>query len=127
VVIPYVLFSELYFFRQRRYFFTLRKRIVAILALQEKPETLYISSLAVSPFHRKIGVATYMLNFASILAEKLGKKTLELSVLTVNTSALRLYLRSGFIKNKKRRRSIILRKNLQEKRRVKIGMHTNEV
>ena len=47
VVIPYIAFSEVYFFKQWRYFIVLEHRVVGVLALGEKIETLYISSLAV--------------------------------------------------------------------------------
>ena len=113
VAIPYILFAEIYFFKQRRYFVILKKRIVGVIALQEKAETLYISSLSVSPFYRKTGVATYMLNHAIAMAEQLHKNTLELSVLKANTPALRLYVKSGFRKKKERKRTFILGKNVR--------------
>jgi ribosomal protein S18 acetylase RimI-like enzyme len=112
IVIPYVLFLEAYFFRQKRYFFTLEQQTVGVLALQEKTEALFIRSLAVSPIYRKIGVATHMLNRIMTVARQLHKTTVELSVLKTNTPALRLYIKYGFRKKEERRRSIILRKNV---------------
>lgn len=111
VIIPYILFSEAYFFRQERYFAILKQQIVGVLALQQKVETLYIRSLAVSPFYRKIGLATYMLNYANTMAQQLHKSALELSVLKTNKPALKLYKKSGFSKKSERRRSFILRKD----------------
>ncbi len=113
VAIPYVMFTEAYFFRQKRCFITREQQIVGILALQERTDTLYVSSLAVSPFYRKIGVATYILNYAAMMAGRLHKDALELSVVKANTPALRLYRKYGFRQEKEKRRSFILRKNLK--------------
>jgi ribosomal protein S18 acetylase RimI-like enzyme len=93
VVIPYVVFSELYFFKQWRYFILLRRRVVGVLALREEIRTLYISSLAVSPDCRKIGIATYILNNAAAIASRLCKEALDLEVLKKNTPAIRLFER----------------------------------
>lgn len=112
IVIPYIMFSEAYFFRRKRYFTILKQQIVGTLALQEKADTLYIINLAASPFYRKIGVATYMLNFSATVAKRLHKNSLELSVLKANTPALKLYVKSGFRKKKEKRRSFILTKNI---------------
>jgi ribosomal protein S18 acetylase RimI-like enzyme len=113
VFIPYILFSEAYFFRQRRYFVTLGQRICGVFALQERDETLYIRNLAVSPFYRKIGVATYILNYTSLMAKQLQKNAIELSVLKANTPALRLYKKFGFRKKKERKRSFLLTKSIK--------------
>jgi ribosomal protein S18 acetylase RimI-like enzyme len=107
------MFTEAYFFKRKRYFVTLKQQIVGILALQEKDDSLYVSSLAVSPFYRKIGVATHILNYATIVTRQLHKNALELSVLKVNTPALRLYKKNGFRKKEERRRTFILRKNVK--------------
>lgn len=113
VIVPYLLFSEVYFFKQIRYFVTAENHIVGVLAMQETSDTFYISNLAVSPSYRRIGVATYMLNFSGQLARRLGKSSLELSVNKANTPALKLYLKQGFKKEGKRHRSYILRKDLK--------------
>jgi ribosomal protein S18 acetylase RimI-like enzyme len=112
IVIPYIMFSEAYFFRRKRYFTILKQQIVGTLALQEKADTLNIINLAASPFYRKIGVATYMLDFSATVAKRLHKNSLELSVLKANTPALKLYVKSGFRKKKEKRRSFILTKSL---------------
>ena len=112
VVIPHIMFSEVYFLRQRRYFVTSKQEILGVVALEQKTETLYISNLAVSPFRRRIGVATCALNYASSVARQLGKNFLELSVNKRNTPALRLYMKSGFRLKEERLRSYVLRKNV---------------
>jgi len=112
IVIPYIVISEVYFFRQRRYFITQKQQIVGLFALREKPEAVYIVNLAVSPFHRKLGVATQALNYSAKIAQLLHKGDLELSVLKANSPALRLYLKYGFTKKKEKRRLVILKKDL---------------
>jgi len=113
-VIPYVALSEIYFFKQWRYFIVLEHRVVGVLALREEPRTLYISSLAVSPQFRRVGIATYALNHAALIARKLGKEALELAVLKKNTPAVRLYERRGYRTEEERRRSFILRKQIKK-------------
>ena len=112
IVIPYVLFSEVYFFRQRRYFIAVKQQIVGVLAFEDGTEGLYISNLAVSPFYRRIGVATYLLNYTTALARQLNKNILELSVNKMNTPALKLYMKYGFGKKKEGFSSYILRKDV---------------
>jgi ribosomal protein S18 acetylase RimI-like enzyme len=113
-VIPYVAFSEIYFFRQWRNFIVLEQRVVGVLALSEETRTLYISSLAVSPDCRRIGAATYALNYAAAVARKLGKEALELTVLKKNIPAIRLYERQGYRVKEERRRSFVLRKEIEK-------------
>jgi ribosomal protein S18 acetylase RimI-like enzyme len=110
--IPWVLFSEIYFFRQKRYFIAFENQAVGILALQDRDEILYISMLAVSPLFRKIGLATRMLDYTTMIAGKLNKAHVELSVLKANTPAINLYLKYGFRKNKEKKRSFIMRKDI---------------
>jgi ribosomal protein S18 acetylase RimI-like enzyme len=112
IVIPYVAFSEIYFFKQRRYFIVLEHRIVGVLALEEETRTLYISSMAVSPDCRRIGIATYALNQAAAIARKLRKEALELAVLKKNTPAVKLYKRENYKVKQEKRRSFILRKQI---------------
>ena len=114
VVIPYVALSEIYFFKQWRYFIVLEHRVVDVLALREEIRTLYISSLAVSPDRRRIGIATYALNRAAAIACKLCKEALELAVLKKNTAAVRLYERRGYRVEEEKRRSFILRKPIMK-------------
>jgi ribosomal protein S18 acetylase RimI-like enzyme len=75
---------------------------------------LYISSLAVSPDCRRIGIATYALNRAAAIARKLGKEAIELAVLKRNIPAVRLYERHGYRTEEERRRSFILRKQIKK-------------
>ena len=113
-VIPYVALAEIYFFKQWRYFIVLEHRVVGVLALQEEIRTLYISSLAVSPDCRRIGIATYALNQAATIASKLCKEALELAVLKKNAPAVRLYVRHGYRVEEEKRRSLILRKQIMK-------------
>ena len=115
IIVPYIMFSEAYFFRQRRYFIIQKQQIVGLLTLQEKAKALYIVNLAVSPLHRKLGVATQALNYSAKTAQRLHKYALELSVLKANSPALKLYWKSGFRKKKEKRRSVVLRKDLKTK------------
>jgi ribosomal protein S18 acetylase RimI-like enzyme len=114
VVIPYVALSEVYFFKQWRYFIVLEQRVVGVLALREEIRTLYISSLAVSPDCRRIGIATYALNQAAAIASKLRKEALELAVLKKNTPAVKLYEKHGYRVEEEKRRSFILRKQIKK-------------
>lgn len=112
VVVPYLLFSEIYFFQQKRYFVTSEHQIVGVLAFEETHDALYVSNLAVSPSYRRKGVATYLLNFVVRLANQLDKSRIELSVNKANMPALKLYIKQGFKKKGKRHRSYVLRKDL---------------
>lgn len=109
-VIPYILTMKVIFFRGNRYFVKLKEQVVGIFVLREKPEAVYVSSLAVAPEYRGLGIATYILNYANKLAEQLDRKWLELSVLKVNIPALRLYKKLGFAKKEEKKLSFILRK-----------------
>ena len=113
IVIPYVVLSEVYFFKQWRYFIVLKHRVVGVLALREEIKTLYISSLAVSSDCRRVGIATYALNQAATIACKLCKEALELAVLKKNTPAVRLYERRGYQVEEEKRRSFILIKQIR--------------
>jgi len=108
IIIPYVFFSEVYFFRSPRYFVTLGQRIVGLVALQENPEAMFISVLASHPFYRRMGIASFILDHAVILARKLGKTSLELAVLKMNKPALRLYNDFGFHPKEEKGRSYVL-------------------
>ena len=111
-VIPYVVLSEVLFFKHWRYFIVLGHRVVGVLDLREEIRVLYIYILAVSPDYRRIGIATYALNQAEAIATKLRKEALELSVLKKNTPAPRLYKRHGYSIKEEKRRSFILRKQI---------------
>ncbi len=110
VAVPYILACEPIFLRKRRYFVKLKNRVVGVLILHEKPDALYISSLAVAPEYRRRGVAKHILNFSTRIANKQGKRWLELTVLKKNIPARRLYEKSGFVKKGEKRFSLVLRK-----------------
>ena len=112
MIVPYVLGAEVAYFRRRRYFVKLGKQTVGIFALQEKLGALYVSSLAVAPEYQRLMIAHYMLSFASCVAEQLGEKRLELSVLKANAPALQLYREFGFTVKEERTWSLILTKTL---------------
>lgn len=109
-VIPYILAMEVILFRGKRYFIKLKEQVIGMFVIREKPEALYINSLAVAPEYRRLGIATYILNYANKLAKQLDKKWLELSVLKVNIPALRLYMKVGFTEKKEKKLSLILKK-----------------
>jgi len=108
IAVPYILACEVIFFRNQRFFVKLRNRVVGLLILNEKPDALRISSLAVAPEFRRLGIATYILAYAESKAEMLDKDFLELSVLKKNLPARTLYRNSGFSQKEERKRSFIL-------------------
>jgi ribosomal protein S18 acetylase RimI-like enzyme len=110
IAIPYVMSSELVFFRTIRYYATLNNQIAGILIVREEPETIYVSDLAVAPEYRKRGIATAMIGYCITIAKRMRKNWLELSVLKVNTPARKLYEKTGFVQKEDRRWSLILRK-----------------
>jgi ribosomal protein S18 acetylase RimI-like enzyme len=109
-VIPYILAMEIILFRGKRYFVKLKGQVVGMFVIREKPEALYINSLAVAPEYRRLGIATYILNYANKFAKQLDKRWLEVSVLKVNIPALRLYVKVGFAEKKEKKLSLILKK-----------------
>jgi len=108
IIIPYVLFSEIYFFRSQRYFVTADQQIVGLVALEERADAMFISVLAISPFHRRIGIAHFTLNHTVLIARKRGKPSVELAVTKMNEPALKLYKKFGFHLKEEKRRSCIL-------------------
>jgi ribosomal protein S18 acetylase RimI-like enzyme len=110
IVVPYILSCEAIFLRRQRYFAKLKNRVVGVLILHEKFDALHISSLAVAPEYRRLGIAKQILNFSAKIAKKRGKRWLELTVLKKNTPARRLYEKSGFVKKKERRWSLVMQK-----------------
>jgi ribosomal protein S18 acetylase RimI-like enzyme len=113
-VTPYIVLAEMYFFRQWRYFILLQNRVVGVIALQEESRTLYISSMAVSPDCRRVGIATYALNHAAAVASLLRKETLELAVLKKNILAVRLYERRGYRVEDETRSTYIMIKQIMK-------------
>jgi ribosomal protein S18 acetylase RimI-like enzyme len=112
IAVPYILGSELAFFRGARYFVQLKEQVVGIFVLREEPDTLYVGSLAVTSEYRGCGVATYILDYSAKVAGKLGKKCLELTVLKKNIPARRLYEKTGFVTKRNKKWSLVLRKTL---------------
>jgi len=112
IVGPYVLSCEAIFFRKRRYFVKLKDRVAGTLVVHEESDALYIRSLAVAPEFRRLGVATYILNLVERSAKRIGKKSIELSVLKSNFPARRLYRKFGFAQKEEKKRSFILAKRV---------------
>jgi ribosomal protein S18 acetylase RimI-like enzyme len=113
VAIPYILALEIVFFGKKRHFVKSGERVVGMFVLREKSDTLYISSLAVAPEYRRLGIATYILKYANAWARRLNKKWLELGVSKLNAPALRLYRKFGFAKKEERKWSLVLKKDIE--------------
>ena len=111
--IPYIMALQITHFRGKRYFIMVKEQVAGLLAIQEKQEALYIHSLAVNPQYRRLRIGAYMLNYANLLAKRLKKRWLELSVLKTNTPAQKLYKKFGFVENEEKHWSFILRKNVE--------------
>jgi len=109
LALPYVVFTEPVFLRRRLYFVKFKEHVVGAFALREKPEALFITSLAVAPEFRRLGIATYILDYVKNLASGLGKSWMDLNVLKTNTPAQRLYFKYGFVKSEEKKFSLILR------------------
>lgn len=112
IIIPYVLFSEVYFFRSLRYFVRIDQQIVGLIALEENTEAIFISVLASHPLCRRMGIASFVLDRTVLLARKLGKTSLELAVTKWNKPALKLYNGFGFYVKEQKRRSYVLQYQL---------------
>ena len=112
IAVPYVLACEIVFFRGRRFFVKLKGHVAGVFIVGGRAESLYISSLAVAPEYRRLGLGMFILRFAERLAVKARKKWLELSVLKANSPARRLYEKAGFSVFKERKRSLMLRKRV---------------
>jgi GNAT superfamily N-acetyltransferase len=78
IAVPYVVCCELIFFRERRFFVKIKERIAAVFVLGDKPDTLFLASLAVAPEYRRRGLATQILNYSLKMANRMGKSWLEL-------------------------------------------------
>jgi ribosomal protein S18 acetylase RimI-like enzyme len=109
-VAPYVLAWEMHahIFRKKRFFVIIEKQVAGVLAVQEKPEVLHITDLAVAHQFRRHGVATYIIHYANKQAMLLDKKWLELSVLKKNVPALRFYRKVGFFEKVEQKQSFIM-------------------
>ena len=114
IAVPYILGSELAFFNENRYFVKISKQIATVLVLREEPDAIYIASLAVAPYYRKLGLATFMIDFSEKVADQLGKKWVELTVLKNNKVARKLYKKLGFLEKHERKRSLALRKKVTQ-------------
>ena len=66
-------------------------------------DELHINTLAVSPGHRRHGLATFLLNEVMVEAAREGARRATLEVRASNAAALELYARLGFRVTAKRR------------------------
>jgi len=112
ILAPYVLSMELLYFRGRHFFARIDEHIAGVMVLTSREDTFYVSSLAVAPKYRGLGIATCMLRFAQEEAQKHGKKWLKLSVLKANIPALKAYYKFGFVLDRERKRGVWLHKPL---------------
>lgn len=94
------------------YFVKLEEQIVAVFTLTIKHESIFISSLAVSPAYRRLGIAFFTLAEVEKLCRRMNTKWLELSVLKRNVPARKLYEKFGFSTAKEKRWSYILTKRI---------------
>jgi len=113
MALPYMAETIIAHLREAHYFVRCGKHVIGIFVLREKPDTLYISSLAVNPLYRRLGIGTQILFYSERIAEKMNKHWLELSVLKTNIPALRLYIKRGFGRKEERRQTYVLRKNVE--------------
>jgi ribosomal protein S18 acetylase RimI-like enzyme len=112
IVVPYILAMEAIQFRRTRLFVRLKDQVAAVFAVNEKGDTLHISSLAVAPVYRRLGIAKFTLDYSEKLARRLGKGWLDLWVARSNLPAMRLYRSFGFTVTKERKRSLMMTKRV---------------
>jgi ribosomal protein S18 acetylase RimI-like enzyme len=112
IAVPYVFAAEVMFFRNQRSLVKLGNHVVGLRILNEKPNALYISSLAVAPELRRLEITSYILSCTERVAKMLDKEYLELSVLKKNLPAQSLYRKFGFSQKEERKRRYILVKKV---------------
>jgi ribosomal protein S18 acetylase RimI-like enzyme len=112
MAVPYILGCELAFLGDERYFVKLQDQIAGVLVLREKPDALFIGSLAIASEYRRCGLAIHLLNYSADVGHRLNKSWLELTVLKKNIHARRLYEKAGFLKKNERKWSFVLRKSM---------------
>jgi len=112
IVFPYILKIGLFNLRRKCYFVRLEKHFVGTFSVSEEPNSIRIHSLTVNPQYRKLGIATYILNYVEEQAVCAKKNYLELSVRIDNNPALRLYRNFGFIVIKEDRWFFLLKKKI---------------
>ena len=108
MMLVYFLWLEITLVRGRRYFVTVDGEVAGAFAFSKRPKIFFVEVLAVSPKHRRHGIATRILHIAIDSVKKSGEE-LELSVFNGNIPAQRLYNMNGFVHEKEKWMSIILR------------------
>jgi ribosomal protein S18 acetylase RimI-like enzyme len=64
--------------------------------MQEHHESLFVASLGVAKEYRRLGIGTCILGYVEAIARRMGKRWLEVDVLSKNAPAQRLYTKYGF-------------------------------
>jgi ribosomal protein S18 acetylase RimI-like enzyme len=78
------------------FFVELENNIIGLFAFQECHESLLVASLGVAKEYRRLGIGTCILSYIEAIARYMGKRLLEVDVLTKNIPAQRLYAKYGF-------------------------------
>ena len=78
------------------YFVKLEKEIVGLFAIQEQRESLLVASLGIAKQYRRRGIGTCILGYIETIAERMGKRWLEVDAWRKNIPAQRLYTKYGF-------------------------------
>ena len=78
------------------YIVKLEGKIIGLWAIEEHRQSLLVASLAIAKKYRRLGIGTFILNHIETIAKHLGKRWLEVDVLTKNIPAQRLYIKHGF-------------------------------
>ncbi len=98
--------------RLRCYFVRLETRIVGLFAIKESHGSLLLVSLGVAKKYRRLGIGTCILRYAEKIAEREGKRWLEVGVLRKNIHAQQFYTKYGFSFIQSERTLCIMRKEV---------------
>jgi len=71
--------------------------LVALLETNNKKDCLFIENLCVSPDKQREGLGQYLLNYAEVVAQKAGHKTLRLDTNSLFSGNVKLYRRMGYV------------------------------
>lgn len=96
IILPYLLIMTIIFYNKKKFFLEYRNNKVGLLAYRASNYSLFISSIAVDPHYRRLGFATFLLNYVKSIAKKMNKRYVELSVECFNYGAQKLYYNQGF-------------------------------
>jgi GNAT superfamily N-acetyltransferase len=108
MMLVYFIWLEITLVKGRRYFVTVNGESAGAFAFSKRSRIFFVEVLAVAPQHRRHGIASHILQVAVASAKK-AREELELSVFKGNIPAQRLYNKNGFVLEKQKWMSIILR------------------